>query len=263
VFEGLGSWRDEDVTRFVAITRPVIEGAKQQTANLTTAYYQQVAQVSGQQFTATTLTGSELSTSALRNGPDFDEVYARPFVTARTQLAKGQSLSAAVSAAGARALQIAMTDMNLASGLAGRKTRGTNNNIVGYRRVLTGRENCALCVIASTQRYTVNELKPIHPACDCGEEPIYGDFDPGQVIDPDLLAQTQELVESEIGFADFGARDAGLGKVIETADGSTRLADYTELIVTREHGEYGPTLAFRDQRFTGPRDIPAVLDTAI
>jgi hypothetical protein len=263
VYEGLGSWRDEDVTRFIGLTQPVVEGVKSQAANLTNAYYQQIAQVSGQPFTATRLTPGELATNALRNGPDFDEVYTRPFVTTRTQLASGTSLQAAVSAGGARALQIAMTDINLATGHAGRKTRGNNNNIVGYRRVLTGRENCALCTIASTQRYRVNDLKPIHPACDCAEEPIYGDFDPGQVIDPELLEQTQALIESEIGFVDFGARDAGLGKVITTADGDTRLADYTDLIISREHGEYGPTLAFRDQKFTGPADIPAVLDTAI
>ena len=263
MFEGLGSWRDEDVARFQAITRPVVDGAKQQAANLTNAYYQQIATVAGEPFSVTRISGGELSTGALRNGPDFEDVYTRPFVTTRTQLSAGQSLTAAVAAGGARALQIAMTDINLASGHAGRQTRRGNNNIVGYRRVLTGRENCALCVIASTQRYRVNDLKPIHPACDCAEEPIYGEFDPGQVIDPELLEQTQALIESEIGFVDFGARDAGLGKVIETADGSTRLADYTELIVSREHGEYGPTLSFRDQKFTGPADIPAVLDTAI
>ena len=263
VYEGLGSWRDEDVTRFIRVTQPVVDGVKFQAANLTNAYYQQIAQVAGQPFSATPVTPAELSTGALRNGPDFDEVYTRPFVTTRTQLASGKSLQAAVVAGGARALQIAMTDINLATGHAGRKTRGRNNNIVGYRRVLTGRENCALCVIASTQRYRVNDLKPIHPACDCAEEPIYGEFDPGQIIDPELLEQTQALIESEIGFVDFGARDAGLGKTITAADGSTRMADYTELIVSREHGEYGPTLAFRDQKFTGPADIPAVLDTAI
>ena len=263
VYEGLGSWRDEDVARFLRVTQPVVDGVKFQAANLTNAYYQQIAQVAGQPFTATPVTPAELSTGALRNGPDFDEVYTRPFVTTRTQLGSGKSLQAAVVAGGARALQIAMTDINLATGHAGRKTRGRNNNIVGYRRVLTGRENCALCVIASTQRYRVNDLKPIHPACDCAEEPIYGEFDPGQIIDPELLEQTQALIESEIGFVDFGARDAGLGKTITTADGSTRMADYTDLIVSREHGEYGPTLAFRDQKFTGPADIPAVLDTAI
>jgi hypothetical protein len=263
VYEGLGSWRDEDVTRFTGLTRPVIEGVKLQAANLTNAYYQQIAQVSGERFTPSPPTAAELSTSALRNGPDFDEVYTRPFVTTRTGLASGQSLQAAVVAGGARALQIAMTDINLATSHAGRKTRSRNNNIVGYRRVLTGRENCALCTIASTQRYRVNDLKPIHPACDCGEEPIYGDFDPGQVIDPELLEQTQALIQSEIGFVDYGARDAGLGKVITAADGSTRMADYTDLIISRNHGEYGPTLVFRDQRFTGPADIPAVFDAAI
>jgi hypothetical protein len=60
-----------------------------------------------------------------------------------------------------------------------------------------------------------------------------------------------------------GARDAGLEKVITSPTAGDKLADYTDLIVTRQHGEYGPTLSFRDQSFTRRRDIPAVLDSGI
>jgi hypothetical protein len=162
----------------------------------------------------------------------------------------------------ARASSIAETDIQLASREAGRRQRLGNSNIVGYKRVLTGSENCALCAIASTQRYRVNDLKPIHPGCDCGEEPIYGDFDPGQVIDQTGLNSIHEALEAQLGVSDREARAAGIGKFVQY-DGEQRLADFTEIIAVREHGEYGPTLTWRDQKFTGPSDIPAALDTAI
>lgn len=167
---------------------------------------------------------------------------------------KGDLVSAAIEQGAVRAASLAETDLQLASRQAGLNQRGANSNIVGYRRVLTGSENCALCAIAATQRYTRGELKPIHPGCDCGEEPIYGDFDPGQVIDPEGLESVHEALVTQLGVSDRNARAAGIGKFVQYED-EQRLADFTDIIATRDHGEYGPTLTWRDQAFTGPNDF--------
>ena len=262
VFNGLGSWRDDDVARYQDIIGPQLDGVKLQAARLQAAYYQEVAKANGEAFEAVPVRSSDLTDTALRNGADSAEVYRRPFVSMYTELSKGEIVSAALAVASARASSIASTDVQLATRQAGYKQRQGNSNIVGYRRVLSGSENCALCAIASTQRYTRNNLKPIHPGCDCGEEPLYGNFDPGQVIDQGSLDSVHEALQQQLGVSDAQARDAAIGKFVQYED-STRLADFTEIIVTREHGEYGPTLAWRDQAFTGPADIPAVLDTAV
>lgn len=254
VFRQLGSWRDDDIARYITLVGPQIDGLKQQAANLQAAYYQEVAKANGESFTPAATRSSELTDEVLRNGPSAQEVYRRPFVELYTALSSNQLLRTAVERGAARAASIAETDIQLASRLAGLKQRQGNNNIVGYRRVLTGSENCALCAIASTQRYTRNNLKPIHPGCDCGEEPIYGDFDPGQVIDQGGLDSIHEALQTQLGVTDYQARDAQIGKLVQYED-NVRLADFTEIIATREHGEYGPTLTWRDQKFTGPNNI--------
>jgi hypothetical protein len=221
---------------------------------LQAAYYQEVAKANGESFTPAQTRPSDLIDQVLRNGPSAQEVYRRPFVEVYTALAGEQLLRTAVERGAARASSIAETDIQLASRQAGLKQRQSNANIVGYRRVLTGSENCALCAIASTQRYRRDNLKPIHPGCDCGEEPIYGDFDPGQVIDQGSLDSIHQALQQQLGVTDYQARDAQIGKLVQYED-SQRLADFTEIVVTREHGEYGPTLTWRDQKFTGPKDI--------
>jgi hypothetical protein len=257
IYSGLGSWRDEDVERYRSLVNPTVDGLKIQAARVQAAYYQQMAQLAGQDFQAVPVPPRDLTDTVLRNGADPVEVYRRPFVSTYTAISEGKSITEAVLAGAARAFSIASTDVQLAGRYAGLQQRGRNDNIVGYRRVLSGAENCALCAIASTQRYRKNNLKPIHPGCDCGEEPIYGDFDPGQVIDQDTLDAVREGVLNELGVFDAGARSAGLNKV--TASGQP-ISDWTEIIVTREHGEYGPTIAWRNQKFTGPSDLPMALD---
>jgi len=254
VFRQLGSWRDDDIARYLDIVSPQIAGLKVQAANLQAAYYQQVAATNGESFTPVAARPQDLTDEVLRNGPATAEVYRRPFVEAWTALSAGEQVRTAIERGATRATSLAETDIQLASRQAGLNQRSANGNIVGYRRVLTGAENCALCAIASTQRYTRGQLKPIHPGCDCGEEPIYGDFDPGQVIDPQGLDSIHQALVEQLGVSDANARSADIGKFVQYDD-EQRLADFTEIIVTREHGEYGPTLAWRDQAFTGPNDF--------
>ena len=254
VFRQLGSWRDDDISRYLEIVGPQIAGLKIQAANLQAAYYQQVAAANGESFTPVNSRPQDLTDEILRNGPNTAEVYRRPFVEAWTALSSGELVRTAVERGAQRATSLAETDIQLASRQAGLNQRNANTNIVGYRRILTGSENCALCAIASTQRYTRGNLKPIHPGCDCGEEPIYGEFDPGQVIDPEGLDSLHEALVQQLDVSDANARSADIGKLVQYEDG-TRLADFTEIIVTREHGEYGPTLAWRNQAFTGPNDF--------
>lgn len=97
-----------------------------------------------------------------------------------------------------------------------------------YRRVLTGRENCALCVVASTQRYYRGDLLPIHPGCDCDVQPLPPGLAVNQVIDEDLLEQVHQITADRLGVSDRGGRTP----------------DYRKLLTVSEHGEYGPTLSW-------------------
>ena len=229
-FSNLGSWRDDDVERYIKQIAPALNGAKKKAAVQTVTFYRAIANLTGQDWKQPVITASDLTTKALRKGVGTDLVYKRPFVDMRTALSNGASMTDAINAGARRAQSLAETEVQLARRNAGLKVRKANDRIVGYVRTLTGFENCALCYVASTQRYTKSDLLPIHPGCDCGEMPIYGTQDPGQVINEVRLEATHESIAKRFGVS---ARDA-------------REIDYRAIKIT-EHGEMGPMLTIRKQ----------------
>lgn len=237
-FLNLGDWRDADADRYLSLIRDPLTSFKNEGAKSTLAFYGAMAQLEGQPFSRPTITKASLATSALRNGVDEATVWSRPFVTMRTALAEGKSMKEAVNLGAARAEYLASTEVQLARRGAGLQARSGNQRIVGYIRTLTGAENCALCYVASTQRYHKGDLLPIHPGCDCGEMPIYGTQDPGQVIDEMRLSKTHQAIGERFGISDPGAREP----------------DYRKILI-KNHGEIGPTLTVRGQNFTGPTNL--------
>lgn len=239
VFSSLGSWREDDYRRFTDYASKTMGGAKVQAARLQTAYYSEMAKTIGERFKPVPSSLLDVSTEVLRNGVTASEVYRRPFVEVYTALSKGEQMTDAIAAGARRVQSIASTDVQLARREAGRQNRMSNEGIVGYRRVLTGSENCALCYVASTQRYRKSDLLPIHPGCDCGEMPIFGNQDPGQVLDQYNLDRAHELVQQRFGVSDRAARAP---------------IDYRDIKI-QEHGELGPLLTVRGQRFTSQGEL--------
>lgn len=230
----LTSWRTEDIERLVSAVLPVSLGAQQTIVALTDAYLTAVAAAAGITVPAIATPAAAVTGPALR-GVAPAEVYYRSGVTVWTALSEGASLSDAVEQGGQRLQSLLATDLQLAKTRTAHSYMARDRTVQGYRRTLTGGENCAMCVIASTQRYHKRDLAAIHPGCDCGVAPIRGDVDPGQVLDPERLEQLHQDVADQLGVADRSGREPDF-----------------RLIEVREHGEYGPTLTWRGQHFDGP-----------
>ncbi|WP_405964839.1 hypothetical protein OG713_34890 [Streptomyces sp. NBC_00723] len=231
-----GSYRDEDADAFVGQILPVVLGAQRQMGSLTDAY---LSTMVGDMFGgAAASTGVQIP-EAIRGVPPA-EVYRRPFVTVWTALSKGTPMPEAIRQGQSRLASITGTDLQLVRTEATRQVLASDSRVQFYRRVLRGSYNCAMCVIASTQRYRKERLMPIHPGCDCGTRPLPAGQDPGQVIEPDLLEAAHDAVAKGTGKTDRGGR----------------LPDYRDIIIDRQHGELGPLMALRRNDFTGPSDIP-------
>jgi len=226
----LGSYRDGDIDRFITRMVPRLRSGQYRIASLTAAYVWRSARADGIGVPLVPV-NRELIAGARNVEPTVE--YRRPAITTYTALSKKQPLAQAIAAGAIRLNDLLTTDMQLAKTAQARASL-QRSGYTYYRRVLTGAENCALCSIASTQRYHVRDLMPIHPGCDCGVEAVGADYDPGQVLDPDLLDQVHGDVSAFAGGADRGGRDP----------------DYRKLLVTRQNGEYGPTLAWRSDAFT-------------
>lgn len=218
IWNGLPGYRDQDIDRFVSWVVPLVQAGQLQVANLTAAYFN-----SGQVDRDLVLYG---------RGVNPDVVYRRPAVTVYTSLAQGKTVSSAIQSGAARAADLVLTDIQMAKVRQSQQSLG-EKGVQFYRRVLTGRENCALCVLASTQRYRVKDLMPIHPDCDCSVAELPEGWNP-HVLDPGLVDLVYEQVKAE---------NDGL------------LPNYSDYISVKMHGEYGPTLTWKGQHFTGPDDL--------
>lgn len=196
--------------------------------------------------TPITVSPTATTGKALRGIP-VEQTYMRSFDAIRRDLDRGVAPALAFDR-GLRRLQTqALTDLQLA------KTHATRDfavqlqdrkpgTIVGFRRVLSSKPNhCALCILASTQRYHSFDLMPIHPGCGCGVALIIGDVDPGKTINPRLVEDLHDIVARDLG-PDYVNR-AGTG-----------LAAYRDILVTHDNGETGPILGVRGQHFTGPAE---------
>jgi hypothetical protein len=225
VWASLPNYRDAAIDSMVEAIVPRVVAGQLQTAQITRAYMAECARALGWKLNVPPVDEQEVTGS---RGVDPSVVYRRPAVTTYTALSEGKALPEAVKAGGLRLLQIIGGDMQLSK----RAQSHHSMRAMGaqyYRRILTGRENCALCVVASTQRYHVKDLAAIHPGCDCNSGPLPPELAMDQVIDPDTLERAHAIVEERTGMSDRGAR----------------LPDYRKVIMTTTHGEYGPVLAWK------------------
>jgi hypothetical protein len=233
-----GGLDDAAADRFVAAVVPIVETAEVSTARLLAAYLQALAVQATGSSPNLTIDPAAVSGEVLRGVPT-DEVYRRPVVTARKASSDGHPLDVALRIAGHRATATADIDVSLAQRAATVHALNQDDRVRFYRRVLTGR-SCMFCATASTQRYHGSDLMPLHGRCDCGVAPIYGDTDPGQVINRQVLAQLKANGKGywkQRGFVD--------------ANGDPIPPD-TAPIAIRQHGELGPTLVDRHDHFDGP-----------
>ena len=228
MWASMPDYRDEAIEAMAQALAPRVLAGQLQTAELTRAYLIGCASELG--LTVTVPAIDREAVTGMR-GVDPLTVYQRPGMTTWTALSRGKTLDQAVSAGGLRLTQLIGGDLQNAKRVQSRDTmRATGGRY--YRRILTGRENCALCVIASTQRYHVENLLPIHPGCDCNVGPLPAGMAVEQVIDEETLEAAHKAVEARTGASDRGGR----------------LPEYKDIILTTEHGEYGPVISFKETR---------------
>lgn len=264
LWESLRSdWRTAGEDRFVAQAVPASVGAQRAMSALTGAYLSRlVAAMTGEPLRPPIVAQPQVTGAALR-GVDPDVVYRRPLKQARYELSQGKSLVEAGAAGLRRAQSIAGTDVQLAKTHTARQVMKADGRVVAYRRVLTGAENCGLCVVASTLRYHVKDLMPIHPACDCGMSVVIGHEDPGLTINTAQVAgDAQHVGETKDGVKVYAPGDLlDLGDLLEPAHAAiedrfgtsfrdAREIDYRKVITVHRHSELGPVLTVTGHRFS-------------
>lgn len=229
-WDSMPNYRESAVEEMIAALVPRVTAGQLRIADLTRAYLARCAHELGWKLVIPPLDKADIIGA---RGVDPRTVYRRPAVDVYKALSDGKPVGQAVSEGRLRLTQLIGGDAQLAKVRASRQVmRAYPDAGSYYRRVLTGRENCGLCVVASTQRYYKDDLLPIHPGCDCDVQPLPPEAAGQQVIDEDRLEQVHKIAAERLGHTDRGGRTP----------------DYRKLIRVEEHGEYGATLTWADPK---------------
>jgi hypothetical protein len=229
-------WSDRAVTGAVRALLKAVEAAQRQAAATTGAYL--------------TRAGSAAAGRTLRQAPvlrdvgqlrgrsvSHERVYERIAEGYRWQvITEGLSEDAALERAVTRAEVVADDDVTLAMRHQARQWMADHDEADGYRRVihpeLSQGGTCGLCIAASDRVYHRRDLLPIHGRCHCEVLPIVHGQDPGGPLNADTLASLYQAAGT-------------------TAAAALKATRYQ----INEHGELGPVLTVRGQRFRGKRQV--------
>lgn len=236
-----GWYSTEQITDWAAQLVKVLNPLLRLLARNTDAYLARaVTQVSGSPFRPV----GAIDITSLRNGITQEGAYARAADVYRWQQSqydriaelaqidvpaaeKMLGLVEPAQAAANRLQAVVETDTQLAVQQQAQATLTAaedRDQVTGWRRVihpeLSIHGTCGLCIAASDRVYKVSHLMPIHQRCNCIVTPVYGDNDPGSVLN-----------------------DGDLRRIYKDA-GSTGRTDLKRTrYVVNEHGELGPVLS--------------------
>lgn len=171
---GLAAWGatsidDAGAAALAQRMAPAVTAAQVQVANLTSVF------LARQTGTAPVRADEDLITRS--RGVDPEAVYQRPVIATRSELKQSVlndepvDLDAAREVGAHRLESLVTTDLQLA------KVHQARTSLIAserkyYRRVPRPEGACALCLIASTQRYKIHALMPIHPGCVPGDSAV-------------------------------------------------------------------------------------------
>lgn len=226
------SWHERDAAQFSRTAGGLIRAAQRTMADAVSTAFVETARDAGHE-NVRPVSLPDRDVIGLRGVPA-EEVYYRPFREVWESLSEGETLADAVEVGRQRLEAIADADLQMAHAeaahlLMDRELPRQGAAPTYWLRIPQGDYTCALCLIASTQRYNINVKPQIHPACDCTVEPQYGEKPELHLIDVDLLEQVHAAIKRDFGFDD--------------RTGRTDL-DYREILVdmTETHGEMGEML---------------------
>lgn len=263
---------DAELAAFLDQVAPIVRGARLASVEMTSGYVRQTLQLTDGISPDVADFIAEDVANGIRNGAALEEVYARPIITARTALSKGQSYADAMRQGKDRLDTTVATDVQLGMRDAVYEYGRRVPQIRAWRRVLAPGKVCGLCVAASTQIYRTGDLMPIHNNCDCGVIPetdsyIPRDVNQKRLADLKTYAGTDTYRKKTYGTDASGKAThhaSGLKSVRGWVDDEGRIQygnppeDAKAVLpptTVREHGELGPTLVDATHEFTGPDEV--------
>lgn len=238
-FRDLGNYSEDSIAEWRRVSNPLVREAQRLTADIANAVIDLQLQELLGDFSASYPPYGLVTGPAIRNGSSVQDVYDRAFKPVWRALGNGYPIDVAVDHGISRLDATFDVDIERVVDHVAIERFANENRIIGYRRVLNGVHNCALCILASTQLYRKKDLKGIHPRCKCKVLPVLSFENISTTLRQDLIEQVHASIQERYGLSDRAGRQL----------------DYRKIIIVRNHGELGPVLTFRNHHFTGPSGL--------
>ena len=190
VWDRLDSYDVADIERFARLAAPVFQASQQSSVAAAVGFYSTLAEIAPPAITA----------ASVPVAPD----VRGPFTVVWRALSNGHDYADAVLAGRSRAEASVSNLVHSTARQTGHSvSQVADMRVVGWRRVLTGK-SCTWCATVSTQRYRSAESANFgHDRCDCTAVPIFGDRDPGRVINTPIYDRLRATPDSEAtGYVD-------------------------------------------------------------
>lgn len=230
----MGEWRDADaITAWAAEVVAATAPSNRAMAAATRATDRRaLSALTGKSLTP----ARQVATEGMRGVPD-EVLWGRLADYYRFEISRGATPQRAQSLVVDRAAIIAETNVTLAMRDQAGADLNASKDVIGWRRVIhpelsESGTSCGLCIVASDRWYTRSDLMPIHARCNCLVMPITRKSDPGFRINQDDLND------------------------LYAAAGTNKARDLKETrFAIRQHGELGPVLVNKGNRFRGPAQV--------
>jgi hypothetical protein len=225
---------DAAIDKFTADMVKLVEAPQRQAAALTNAFQARVLkELTGRPVAPV----KQVDVTRLR-GIDHRDVYRRVTDEYRYQRSLGKSMTEARRLAQLRTEELADMDVTLAVRQQEHEFVKAKKQVLYYRRVIHPElskdgTSCGLCIVASHRVYQKADLKPIHFRCNCVTLPV-----------TDRSMDIGDLINDE-----------DLQAIYKAAGGNTAKKLANTRFSVHEHGELGPVLTYRGDRWRGPADV--------
>lgn len=231
LWASLGAWYSAQQVDAVAMrSAEIVQPARQVAGDLGAAYIREV--LAG--LSAVRERAPQIDLPAARLGADLADVYARPAEAYRLTYALTEDTTAALDAARGR-LETLVRDDLLIARRDGEHQQMLEAGVEHYRRIVHPERSktgvCGLCLAASDRVYSIKELLPVHDECQCTVAP-----------DSDAAAEAVKVDLEAIYKAAGGTSDGRALKEVR--------------FQVNEHGELGPVLGVKGQRFQRQGEAP-------
>lgn len=198
VWAALPGIDESDIAQFARLAAPLLEGTGTATAASTAGYLRQ-------------FTGARVAISDITISQDM----RHPFIGVWRDLNRGVPYTDALQTGRDRAASLAQERVEAAQNEVAERLEQSGLTEVGWRRVPQG-ATCSWCVVVSTQRYKTAASASFGHGhggvnyCDCKKVPIYGQRDPGRVINENILSQWKKANKADKPPAYFDVDDGNL-----------------------------------------------------